>query len=362
MKQTPLYAKHIEAGSKIIDFGGWALPVQYRGIIEEHETVRQRAGLFDVSHMGELWVEGPDALANLQRLVTNDLSRAKDGQAVYSPMCREDGGVVDDLLLYRVAEERWLLVVNAANTDQDDAWVRERLTGHASLGNRSDETAQLAIQGPLAESILQRLTAVNLADIRFYRFMTEVPVAGIPVLLSRTGYTGEDGFELYFKASDAPRLWDCLLETGQPEGLAAAGLGARDTLRFEAALPLYGQELGPDITPLEAGLDRFVKLDKPDFIGRAALLTQHEKGVSRIRTGLEMIGRGIPRSHYIIQREGRLVGQVTSGTYAPTLQKNLALALLDTSLAVPGQTVDIIIRDKPVKAGVVALPFYSRKK
>lgn len=362
MKQTPLYAKHIEAGGKIIDFGGWALPVQYRGIIEEHEAVRQRAGLFDVSHMGELWVEGPDALACLQQLVTNDLSRATDGQAVYSPMCQDDGGVVDDLLLYRVAEERWLLVVNAANTGKDEAWIRSRLSGRASLTNRSEETAQLAIQGPLAEAILQRLTPVNLADIRFYRFLTDVQVADKPVLVSRTGYTGEAGFELYFQAEDAPVLWDHLLDAGQTDGLVPAGLGARDTLRFEAALPLYGQELGSDITPLEAGLNRFVKLDKPDFIGRPALLAQHENGLARIRAGLNMIGRGIPRSHYEIRQGDRIVGQVTSGTFAPTLKKNMAMALLDTSLAVPGQIVDVIIRDKPVQAEVVELPFYKRKK
>ncbi len=362
MKKTPLFTQHLTAGGKIIDFGGWALPVQYQGIIEEHESVRQRAGLFDVSHMGELWVEGPDALAFLQQLVTNDLSRAQDGQAVYSPMCQDDGGVVDDLLLYRVAEDRWLLVVNAANTVKDEAWIQRKLSGRVSLTNRSEETAQLAIQGPRAEAILQRLTPVRLADIRFYRFMTDVPIADIPVLVSRTGYTGEDGFELYFQAADAPRIWDRLLDAGQTDGLVAAGLGARDTLRFEAALPLYGQELGPDITPLQAGLGRFVKFDKPDFIGRPALLAQHESGLSRIRAGLEMIGRGIPRSHYEVCQGDRVVGQVTSGTFAPTLKKNLALALLDTSLAVPGQAVDVIIRDKPVQAEVVELPFYKRNK
>jgi aminomethyltransferase len=362
MKQTPLFKKHQDAGGKIIDFGGWALPVQYRDIIEEHEAVRQRAGLFDVSHMGELWVEGPDALAFLQQLVTNDLTRAQDGQAIYSPMCQHDGGVVDDLLLYRVAADRWLLVVNAANTEKDEAWIKSNLSGRVSLTNRSDETAQLAIQGPRAEAVLQRLTLARLADIRFYRFMTGVLITDIPVLVSRTGYTGEDGFELYFQAADAPQLWDRLLEEGRTDSLVPAGLGARDTLRFEAALPLYGQELGPDITPLEAGLNRFVKLDKPDFIGRPALLAQHEKGLSRIRTGLAMIGRGIPRSHYEVCRGDRIVGQVTSGTFAPTLKKNLALALLDTSLAVPGQAVDVIIRGKPVQAEVVELPFYSRKK
>lgn len=363
MKQTPLYDKHLESGGKIIDFGGWALPVQYQGILEEHEAVRTRAGLFDVSHMGELWLGGPDTLANLQRLVTNDLSRARDGQAVYSPMCMETGGIVDDLLLYRLAEQHWLLVVNAANTDKDEAWIRERLTGQAVLENRSAQTAQLALQGPAAERILQRLTPAALHEIRFYRFLPDVTVADIPVLVSRTGYTGEDGFELYFPADRATELWDRLLEAGRSDGLVPAGLGARDTLRFEAALPLYGQELGPDISPLEAGLDRFVKLEKDDFIGRAALREQQERGVPRRRVGLAMVGRGVPRSHYPVQCcDGQAAGIVTSGTFAPTVKQNLAMALLERPFAEPGRLVDVIIRGKPVPARVIDLPFYSRRK
>ncbi len=361
MKKTPLFTKHQEAGGKIIDFGGWALPVQYRGIIDEHNAVRTRAGLFDVSHMGELWLQGPDVASDLQRLVTNDISKTQVGQAVYSPMCNEQGGVVDDLLLYRVSEQQWMLVVNAANTDKDEAWIGEHTSKDTHLTNHSLETAQLALQGPRAEAILQRLTMTDISKIRFFRFEQAAVVADVPVLLSRTGYTGEDGFELYFNAADAPMLWERLLDEGYADGLEPAGLGARDTLRFEAALPLYGQELASDISPLEAGLNRFVKLDKPAFIGREKLLEQ--AAVTRRRIiGLEMVGRGVPRSHYSVQHNGQPVGQITSGTYAPTVQKYLALALVASSLTETGTMLDVMIRERPVPAVVVPLPFYSRRR
>ena len=361
MKQTPLYAKHRELGGRIIDFGGWAMPVQYRGIIEEHEAVRRAAGLFDVSHMGELLVRGPDALANLQRLMTNDLSRVQAGQAVYSPMCTPEGGVVDDLLLYPCSDREWLLVVNAANTDRDIAWIAGHLTGDATLQDVSADCAQLAIQGPAAERILQRLTETPLAGIRFYRFRQPVFCAGVETLVSRTGYTGEDGFEIYLAAAAAPLLWDRLLAEGEPDGLVPAGLGARDTLRLEAALPLYGQELGPDISPLEAGLDRFVKLDKPSFIGRDALLRQRAEGLPRRLVGLEMLDRGVPRSHYEVRAGDRLVGHVTSGSYAPTLRRNIALALVAVDQSATGTALDIVVRGKPLQAKVVGLPFYNKK-
>lgn len=360
MKQTPLYEKHLEAGGKMIDFCGWALPVQYRGIIEEHEAVRKRAGLFDVSHMGVFWMQGSDVLANLQRLVTNDLSKASDNQAIYSPMCREDGGVLDDLLLYRIKEDIWQLVVNAVNTQKDKNWIQSHLRGQATLSDITDETAQVAIQGPRAEAILQRLTTTDLGKIRFYRFMTDVYIADVPVLISRTGYTGEDGFELYFNAKDAPMLWERILDEGYPDGLTPAGLGARDTLRFEAALPLYGQELSEEITPLEAGLERFVKFEKYEFISREALLKQKEKGPERMRIGLEMEGRGVPRPHYVVQREGCSVGFVTSGTFAPTLKKNLAMALVNRKWTDLGCRLGVEIRNRLVPARVVALPFYKR--
>ena len=361
MKQTPLYEIHRQLGGKIIDFGGWALPVQYQGILEEHEAVRTKAGLFDVSHMGELLLQGPDAQANLQNLLVNDLDKARIGQCVYSPMCTPEGGVVDDLLVYRIAAADWLLVVNAANTDVDDTWIRQQLTGNARLTNQSADYGQLAIQGPKAEVILQRLTDTCLRDIHFYRFLSDVLIDGVAALVSRTGYTGEDGFEIYLPAAQTPRIWNLLLAEGKDEGLVPAGLGARDTLRFEAALSLYGQELALDITPLEAGLDRFVKLGKPAFIGRDALARQQAAGPARRLAGLEMIDRGIPRSHYEISTAGRMVGYVTSGSFAPTLKKNIALALLESRYTPAGTRLDVVIRGKAAAAQVVGLPFYSRK-
>jgi aminomethyltransferase len=361
MKHTPLFDQHTALGGRIIDFGGWALPVQYSGIIEEHEAVRGAAGLFDVSHMGEVTVKGSGALEFIQHLVTNDIGKAVDGQAVYSPMCYPDGGVVDDLIVCRLGAEDFLLVVNAANTDKDFAWIREHLSEGVEAENVSDRWAQLALQGPKAQAILQRLTDYPLESIRFFRFVPNVRVAGVNALVSRSGYTGEDGFELYTAAQDAPVLWRALLDAGRGDGLLPCGLGARDTLRFEAALPLYGQEISAEISPLEAGLTRFVKLDKADFIGLDALKTQAEAGLARRLVGFEMVGRGIPRSHYAVAKDGRPVGFVTTGSFSPTLKKNLGLALVEADCAAEDGTLEIIIRDKPVEARIVPLPFYSKK-
>ena len=362
MKQTPLYENHRQLGGKIVDFGGWALPVQYSGILEEHEAVRTRAGLFDVSHMGELLMQGPAAQDNLQNLLTNDLSRVQIGQCIYSPMCAPDGGTVDDLLVYRLSETGWLLVVNASNTEADETWIRQRLVGNVQLINQSADYGQLAIQGPNAERILQRLTDVNLADIRFYRFRQDVVIDGVSTLVSRTGYTGEDGFEIYLPSGKTSQIWTMLLDEGQADSLIPAGLGARDTLRFEASLPLYGQELARDITPLEAGLDRFVKLEKGAFIGRDALLSQRAAGVPRQLVGLEMIERGVARCHYEIQAAGQPAGHVTSGSFSPSLKKNIALALIESRYAETGTPLDVIIRGKAAAAQVIALPFYKRQK
>lgn len=361
MKRTPLYERHLALGGRMIDFGGWELPVQYQGIIKEHEQVRNAAGLFDVSHMGEITVKGPNALGFIQRMVTNDMSGAQDMQAVYSPMCDENGGVVDDLLIYRIGEEDYLLIVNAANTDKDYEWLCRHAPGRVELRNVSNEYAQLAIQGPNAERILQRLCGEPLEEIRFYRFRTDMNVAGVPAIVSRTGYTGEDGFELYLPAGEAAGVWDKLLEAGQDDGLVPAGLGARDTLRFEVALPLYGHELSDSISPLEAGLGMFVKLDKAAFIGREALTAQKADGLKRRIVGFEMTERGIPRSHMDVYRDGSSVGVVTSGGFAPSVGKNLGLALVDMGSTAEGTVLDIIIRDKPVKAQVVRKPFYSKK-
>jgi aminomethyltransferase len=361
MKRTPLYERHLALGGRMIDFGGWELPVQYQGIIKEHEQTRSAAGLFDVSHMGEIAVTGPDAQRFIQHMVTNDISGAQDMQAIYSPMCYESGGVVDDLLIYRLGSEEYLLIVNAANTDKDFEWLSTHVSGNMELRNVSNEYAQLAIQGPEAERILQRLCAQPLEDIRFYRFRTDVRVDGVPAIVSRTGYTGEDGFELYLPAAEAAGVWDKLLEAGKSSGLVPAGLGARDTLRFEVALPLYGHELSDSISPLEAGLGMFVKLDKEDFIGKEALAAQKAQGLKRRVIGFEMVDRGIPRGLMDVRKDGALVGYVTSGGFAPSVGKNLGLALVDIGCAAEGTELDIIIRDKPAKAQVVKKPFYSKK-
>lgn len=361
MKRTPLYERHLALGGRMIDFGGWELPVQYQGIIKEHQQVRSAAGLFDVSHMGEVRVQGPDAQDFIQRMVTNDISGAQDNQAVYSPMCDETGGVVDDLLIYRLSGDDYLLVVNAANTDKDYEWLCAHVPEGVELRNVSDEYAQLAIQGPNTEKILQRLCDKPLEEIKFYRFRTDACVSGVPGVVSRTGYTGEDGFEIYLPAAEAATVWDQLLEAGKDDGLVPAGLGARDTLRMEAALPLYGHELSDMITPLEAGLGMFVKLDKEAFMGKEALAAQKARGLKRKIVGFEMTGRGIPRSQMDVQKDGVSVGFVTSGGFAPSLGGNFGLALVDVGCAAEGTALDIVIRDKPVAARVVRKPFYNKK-
>lgn len=361
LKRTPfypLYAAYPDA--RCIDFGGWELPVQFTGIQKEHEAVRTRAGLFDVSHMGEFYVTGAGAEAFLQRMTTNDVTRLGDGQAQYTLLCNPEGGTVDDLLVYRLGEERYLLVVNASNIGKDFEWLRSHLEGGIQLENRSDDTVLLALQGPLAEQILSAVTDTDLQALKPFHFVERAAVCGTEVLLSRTGYTGEDGFELYAPVQAAQALWNGLLEAGEPLGLTPAGLGARDTLRFEAKLPLYGQELSPTISPLEAGLGIFVKLDKGDFIGREALAKQKEAGVPRKLVGLEMIDRGIPRPHYPVYADGVRIGEVTTGTQSPTLKRNLGLALVDAAYAAIGTKLSVDIRGKQLQAEVVKAPFYKK--
>ncbi|AFM01698.1 MULTISPECIES: glycine cleavage system aminomethyltransferase GcvT [Desulfitobacterium] len=360
LKRTPLYEKHQQLGAKLIDFGGWEMPVQYAGVLEEHKTVRSKAGLFDVSHMGEVELKGKDSLAFLQYILTNDVSRIQDNQIQYSPMCAPDGGVVDDLLVYRYSQEHFLIVVNASNTDKDFAWMQDKAQGfEIHLENRSEDFAQLALQGPLAEKILQKLTRLDLSQIKYYWF-THGEVDGVLCLISRTGYTGEDGFEVYLPPDHAPRMWDRILAVGAEEGVQPIGLGARDTLRFEARLPLYGNELGSDITPLEAGLGFFVRLEKEHFVGKEALSAQKEKGIPRKLVGLEMIERGIARSHYPLQKVGKEIGFITSGSFSPTLNKNIALGLIPPEYAQIGETLDVIIRGKAVKARIIPSQFYKR--
>ncbi len=360
LKRTPFYQAHAKAGAKLIDFGGWEMPVQYAGILEEHRAVRTKAGLFDVSHMGEVDVRGPQAVDMVNMLVTNDVSKLADGQVLYTPMCYPEGGIVDDLLVYRHDQEHLLLVVNASNTDKDFAWIQETAKRFAvEVKNISAQTAQLALQGPLAEKILQRICDIDLSQLKYYWF-TYGNIAGVNCLISRTGYTGEDGFEFYFDPQTGAKLWDAVISAGQPEGLQPIGLGARDTLRFEARLPLYGNELGQDITPLEAGIGMFVKLNKADFTGKAALTTQKAQGVPRKLVGFEMIERGIPRSHYPLAINGEEIGFVTSGSFSPTLEKNIGLGLIATEHARLGQEIEVVVRGKGVKARIIPTPFYKR--
>ncbi len=364
LRRTPLYEQHKALGARLVEFSGWEMPVQYSGIIDEHNAVRERAGLFDVSHMGEFKVTGPDAGAFLQHLVPNDVAKLTVGQALYSQLCQPDAGVIDDLLIYRLAENDYMLVVNAGNIAKDYAWVKQQSKDYPNLqlADQSDTTALLALQGPLAQSILQPLTGVDLNNIRYYHFEAGL-VDGVNCIISRTGYTGEDGFELYFAPVDAPKLWHDLLEAGKFQGLLPAGLGARDTLRLEAGYCLYGHELNEQTNPLEAGLGWTVKLNKgSDFIGRDALMKIKEEGVERKLVGIEMIERGVCRSEYVIYDNEHPIGSLTSGAPSPTLHKNIGMGYVVAAHANPGEEVDVDIRGKKVAARIAALPFYKRKK
>ncbi len=361
LKRTPLFETYSKYGGKTIDFGGWELPVQFSSIKEEHEAVRTKAGLFDVSHMGEIFVTGADSLTYLQHLVTNDVSKIQDGQAQYTAMCYEDGGTVDDLLIYKIADEHYLLVVNASNIEKDMEWMERTKTGAVTIDNASDRYGLLALQGPLAETVLQRLTEEDLSAIKPFRFKQNVEVAGQPVILSRTGYTGENGFEIYAAPDALVTLWEKILSEGEPEGVVPVGLGARDTLRFEACLALYGQELSKDITPLEAGIGFVVKLKKEqDFIGKKALAAQKEAGVPRKLVGIEMIDKGIPRYGYLVYLGEQQIGEVTTGTQSPTLKKNIGLALISSEHAELDIELEVEIRGKRLKARTIEAPFYKR--
>ncbi|KAF0818418.1 MULTISPECIES: glycine cleavage system aminomethyltransferase GcvT [unclassified Cytobacillus] len=363
LKRTPLFEVYKDYGAKTIDFGGWDLPVQFSSIKEEHEAVRTKAGLFDVSHMGEIEVKGTDSLKYLQKMMTNDISKLKNSGAQYTAMCYENGGTVDDLLVYKIEEDYYLLVVNASNIEKDFNWLQDHAEGNVELKNLSEDMAQLAIQGPLAEKVLQKLTGTNLADIGFFKFQQDVDLNGKKALVSRTGYTGEDGFEVYCDSKDAAALWNEILEAGKEEGVLPCGLGARDTLRFEANLALYGQELSPDITPLEAGIGFAVKVNKEaEFIGKEVLKNQKENGIPRKLAGIEMIDRGIPRHGYPVYKGEELIGEVTTGTQSPTLKKNIGLVLIKKEHAELGTELEVEIRGKRLKAKVAATPFYKREK
>jgi aminomethyltransferase len=361
LQHTPLLDRHAALGAKLIEFSGWLMPVQYAGIIEEHRAVRERAGLFDLSHMGELFVEGPDAGAALAfALVTNPPALA-EGRARYSMICAADGGIIDDLIVYRLGPERFLVVANAGNAQVVSDAIAERLAGFkAVLDDRSMVTALVAIQGPRSLEIVRPLTDVDLDALRYYAIV-EGAVAGIPALVARTGYTGEDGFEVFVDTARAGELWDAMIAAGRDRGLAPIGLGARDTLRLEAGMPLYGNELDRSTNPFEANLGRVVKLDKPgDFVGRAALEKVARDGVARRLVGLVMRGRGIARHGYPVHAAERPTGVVTSGTQSPSLGEAIAMAYVATGDAAPGTMLDVEIRGQRVPAEVVALPFYKR--
>jgi aminomethyltransferase len=360
LKRTPLYGAHVAAGARLVPFAGWEMPVQYRGIIEEHRAVRTCAGLFDVSHMGEVDLAGRDALPLVQRLVTNDVRRLAMGQALYTPMCTAEGGIIDDLLVYRLGDDRLMLVVNAANTAEDLDWIRGHAHGGVRIADRTEEIALLALQGPRAGAVLRRVTAAPVDAIKYYWFLDGVEVAGRRALVSRTGYTGEDGFEIYVAAEDALPVWQALLDAGAPDGLAPAGLGARDTLRLEAGYLLHGNDMDKNATPLEVGLGWTVKWGKGDFIGAGALGRQKRDGVPRRLVGFTLDGRLIARRGFPIRIDGRTVGQVTSGSFGPTVEKSIGLGFVPPQDAEPGRRLSVEIRGRPVEGTVTRLPFYKR--
>jgi aminomethyltransferase len=363
MTKTPLYERHIALGAKMIDFGGWLMPVQYANVIEEHSAARTRAGLFDICHMGEIEVRGPQALALLQRVVSRNLEKQIVGQMKLCVITNEIGGIIDDLTVYRLEDDRYLLVTNASTRAKDLQWLqtRQRAEGFSGveITDRTDEIGKLDIQGPSSQAILQSLAAADPATLKFY-FCLNTTVAGIPALVSRSGYTGEDGFEIYAGSDRIGDVWDRLLAAGAGEGLKPVGLGARDTLRLEAGMMLYGHEMDESVTPFEVPYGWVVDLEK-EFIGRDALSRQKKTGVSRKLVGFEMVDRGIARQGYKVLKSGREIGEVTSGTLAPTLNKAVGMAFVPAICTEPGTEIDILIRERPVRAKVVRLPFYSRK-
>lgn len=367
VKLTPLYDRHVALGARLIPFAGWMMPVQYKGIIHEHKLVREKSGLFDLGHMGQVEVEGPDSLAFLQYVATNDVSKLEPGDAQYALLTNENGGVVDDIIIYRPNEgEGYFVCVNASNKDKDVAWMQQWAAARSDLDvtvtDISDKTGMIAIQGPDAETIMTPHVANPISDLGNFAWMPNA-INGIPVRLARTGYTGEDGFEVYSNIDDIGAIWDAIYDAGQAYGLQAIGLGARDTLRLEARMPLYGNEMDDVITPLEAGLGWAVKLDKGDFVGRDKLVAQKEAGVPRKTVGFVIEGRSAaPRSHYPLSVDGREVGFVTSGAFSPTLDQNLGLGLVEADVAGVGKPIDVIIRDRAVSATQVKTPFYKRER
>lgn len=358
LKRTPLFDVHKKIGAKMTIFAGWEMPLEYSGIVDEHVNVRNAVGLFDISHLGQIEVSGPKALDAVQLVITNDASKLTDGRVQYNLLCNPSGGIMDDVTLYRFSEDKYIFCVNAASREKVFIWLKEQVGNTLDVIDRSSELATLAIQGPLSQQVLQRVCDADLTRIKYYYF-TLCKIGGIEGFVSRTGYTGEDGFEIYLPSYAAEGLWERIMEAGKDSGLKPAGLGARDSLRLEMGYTLYGNDISEETTPLEAGLERFVKF-KPSFIGKDMLRKQAQEGVRRKLIGFEMVGRGIPRSHYPIHAKGRRMGKVTSGGRSPSLLKAIGMGYVDTSFSLPGTDIQIDIRGKMVEAVVVERPFYKR--
>lgn len=357
IKKTPFYDKHVAAGAKMAEFAGYYMPIRYDGDIAEHQRVRTNVGVFDVTHMGEFYVSGEGSLEFLQKMTVNDVSKLAIHQAQYSAMCKPDGGIVDDLIVYRFAN-KYMLVVNASNMEKDFNWLKSHCPSNVKLENVSDSIALLAIQGPNARKVLQQLTKVNLDNIKFYWF-DEGEVDGVPMTISRTGYTGEIGFELYFDEKHADKIWHAVMKAGEKYNIGLAGLGARDTLRLEMKYALYGNDIDETTHPLEAGLGWITKLNKGDFNGRDVMLKAKEKGLSRMLIGLEIEGKIPARHGYDVMKDGRKVGVVTSGTFSPSLQKAIAMAYVEKDLSANGTALTVNARGRSLSAKVIPTPFYN---
>ena len=360
LKRTAFYDIHVGLGGKIVEFAGFEMPVQYSGIVEEHQRVRTHVGVFDVSHMGEVEVRGPGALAFLQNITVNDVAGLSPGRVQYSAMCYENAGIVDDLLVYHMGDH-YMLVINASNTEKDIAWMRKNLSGDVRLNDVSDATSLLAVQGPRSRATLQKITDVDLQPLEYYHWMRG-KVAGVEMIISRTGYTGELGYELYFPSDRAPgeHVWGAIMDAGKEFGIGPTGLGARDTLRLEMGFCLYGNDIDQTTHPLEAGLGWITKLNKGSFIGRDVLVSAKKDGLKRKLAGFALDEKAFPRHGYSISAEGREVGTVTSGTFSPTLERGIGMGYVPVALTKPGTKIQIMIRNKPVPATVVTMPFIKK--
>ena len=359
MKKTPLYEEHLKLGAKVIDFGGWLMPVQYTNVIDEHITTRTKAGLFDICHMGKFLITGNGAFRLIQKLITNDLDKLSENKALYTAMCYENGTTVDDLFVYCFNHTKYMLVVNAANIEKDLEWIKKHSSDlDVEIQDKTDETAKIDVQGPKSEEILQKLTNFNLSTIKRFHFI-ETEINNVKTTISRTGYTAEHGFEIYLDSKKAAEIWNNLLTEGKSFGIKPVGLGARDTLRIEACYPLYGHEQNGNISPIEAGINFIVKTEKEEFIGKEILIKQKQEGTKRKIVAFEMIDKAVPRNDYKILKDGKEIGFVTSGTFSPTFKKGIGLAMVDTKEAKENNEILIRIREKDYKAKIVHKPFYK---